>query len=70
MNESRITRRADTMSGAYCIRGTRIPVWIVQRYVAANGAEWTLRDYPTLTREDIAAALAFRRDQYRGADVD
>lgn len=43
-----------------CIRGTRIPVHQIVRMVA-NGdtVQRILEDYPSLTREDIQAALEY-----------
>lgn len=46
--------------GVVCIKGTRIPVTLILDALAAGDtAEEILRGYPTLTREDIAAALAY-----------
>jgi len=46
--------------GVVCIKGTRIPVTLILDALAAGDtAEELLRGYPTLTREDIAAALAY-----------
>ena len=46
--------------GQVCIKGTRIPVTLILDALAAGDtAEELLRGYPTLTREDIAAALAY-----------
>ena len=46
--------------GQVCIKGTRIPVTLILDALAAgDSAEELLRGYPTLTRDDIAAALAY-----------
>ena len=46
--------------GQVCIKGTRIPVTLILDALAAGDtAEELLRGYPTLTREDINAALAY-----------
>jgi len=46
--------------GVVCIKGTRIPVTLILDALAVGDtAEELLRGYPTLTREDIAAALAY-----------
>ena len=46
--------------GVVCIKGTRIPVTLILDALAAGDtAEELLRGYPTLTREDINAALAY-----------
>lgn len=56
-----ITRRADTMSGAYCIAGTRIPVSMVKSYVRLGyDADHIIAEFPSLTHEQINCALAFR----------
>jgi uncharacterized protein (DUF433 family) len=58
MNE-RITVDPNVCHGQACVKGTRIPVHRIV-YVLANGdsIEDLLREYPSLTREDILA----RRD--------
>ena len=46
--------------GQVCIKGTRIPVTLILDALAGGDtAEELLRGYPTLTREDINAALAY-----------
>jgi len=46
--------------GQVCIKGTRIPVTLILDALAGGDtAEDLLRGYPTLTREGIAAALAY-----------
>ena len=46
--------------GQVCIKGTRIPVSLILDMLAGGDtAEDVLRGYPTLTREDINAALAY-----------
>lgn len=48
------------LGGQVCIKGTRIPVTLILDALAAGDtAEELLRGYPTLAREDIAAALAY-----------
>jgi uncharacterized protein (DUF433 family) len=47
-------------SGKPCIKGTRITVYDVLEYLAGGMAEdEILRDFPSLAREDIRAALEF-----------
>jgi uncharacterized protein (DUF433 family) len=49
------------MLGKPVIRGTRITVEIILEKLAAGfGVDDVLDDYPTLTREDVLAALARR----------
>ena len=46
--------------GQVCIRGTRIPVSLILDALAGGDTvEDLLRGYPGLTREDVAAALAY-----------
>lgn len=63
-----ISRRPDTQSGAYCIAGTRIPVVAIKEMSRVWSAEKIMREFPTLNREQIAAALAFRNPLPRTAD--
>ena len=47
-------------SGKPCIKGTRITVYDILDYLAGGMTETQiLRDFATLTREDIRAALEF-----------
>jgi len=59
MNE-RITIDPDICHGQACVKGTRIPVHQVV-HMLANGdsIEDLLREYPSLTREDIFACLDY-----------
>ena len=59
MNE-RITIDPNICHGQACIKGTRIPVHHVIGMLA-NGdtIEELLKEYPSLKREDILAALAY-----------
>ncbi|MCI0407735.1 MAG: DUF433 domain-containing protein [Acidobacteria bacterium] len=46
--------------GQVCVKGTRIPVSLILDMLAGGDSiEVLLEGYPTLTREDIAAALAY-----------
>ena len=48
------------MHGVACIAGTRIPVSVILDNLAARVAETELlAEYPSLTRDSIAAALAY-----------
>ncbi len=52
--------------GAVCIRGTRIMVSIVLDNLAAGlSVEEIIESYPTLTRPDIQAAIAYAADLAR-----
>ena len=54
------------MHGVACIAGTRIPVLVVLDNLAARvPEERLLAEYPSLTREAIAAALAYAAELAR-----
>ena len=56
----RIVVDAAVCHGRACIKGTRIPVTVVLDNLAAGLKEDDiLRSYPTLTLEDIQAAIAY-----------
>ena len=56
----RIVVQPDLMLGQPCIRGSRLPVYVVIEAIAAgNSNEDVLSAYPFLTPEDISAALAY-----------
>lgn len=55
-----ITVDAGRQGGQPCMRGTRIPVYVILDNLAAGESEDTiLAEYPTLTRVHIRASLAF-----------
>lgn len=52
--------RPDVMMGKACLKGTRIPVYIVlEKLGAGETAEEILSAYPQLTKSHIAAALQY-----------
>ena len=54
------------MHGMACIAGTRIPVSVVLDNLAAGiSVEELLREYPSLTRDAIAAALSYAAELAR-----
>ena len=56
----RISSNADICHGKPCIRGTRIMVSVVLDNLADNVDEETiLKNYPSLERADIRAAVAY-----------
>ncbi|HYB73852.1 MAG TPA: DUF433 domain-containing protein [Candidatus Sulfotelmatobacter sp.] len=58
--EDRVTITPGVRGGKPCIRGTRITVYDVLEYLAGGmSEEQILADFPSLTREDIRACLAF-----------
>jgi uncharacterized protein (DUF433 family) len=56
----RISIDPNVCHGKPCIQGTRIMVWLIVECLA-NGdtVEDVLKAYPSLTREDVLAALAY-----------
>lgn len=59
MNE-RIVIDPNVCHGQACIKGTRIPVHqIVHMLANGDSMEDLLREYPSLTREDILACLDY-----------
>ena len=63
MAHDRIVWDPKIMSGKPVIKGTRIPVENVLRWLGRGTSVETLLDeYPTLTREDIQAAQTFAAD--------
>jgi len=58
--KNRISIDPNVHHGQACIRGTRISVsQIVRMFANGDSTEQLLADYPTLTREDIYAALEY-----------
>jgi len=67
----RITVDPAVCHGQACIKGTRILVSIVLDNLAASVShEELLKSYPTLSREDIQASLAFAAELARERTVD
>jgi len=60
MTSGRITADPGIMAGVPTIRGTRITVSAVLGQLASGSTvDELLADYPSLTREDVHASLAF-----------
>ena len=58
--ENRISMDPDVCHGKPCIKGTRIMVSVVLDYLTADeSVEGVQRQYPSLTVEDVRAALAY-----------
>jgi uncharacterized protein (DUF433 family) len=58
-----IVSTPDVLRGKPRIKGTRIPVSLILGHLAAgNTAEDIIREYPDLTKEQIAACLDYARD--------
>jgi uncharacterized protein (DUF433 family) len=63
---SRISIDPRICHGQPCVKGTRIMVWLVVQYLAnGDSTEAILTAYPSLTREDIQACLAFAAEMTR-----
>jgi uncharacterized protein (DUF433 family) len=59
----RITSDPQILRGKPCIKGTRIPAALILGYLACGrDASAILREFPDLTREDVAACLDYARD--------
>lgn len=70
MTFTRITVRADQMSGVPCIRGLRIPVATVVGMVADGMTERDILDaYPDLEAEDIREALLYAAEAVREREL-
>lgn len=68
---SRITIDPAVRSGKPCIRGTRITVQDVLEYLAGGMSESEIvADFPSLTTEDVRAALTFAARRERQATSD
>ena len=58
--QDRISINPKVLHGRACIRGTRIPVSVVLDNVAAGlDTSGIIQSYPTLTADDIRAALSY-----------
>jgi len=69
--KERISINPNVCHGKPCIKGTRIWVsLIVDNLAAGAGKDEILEAYPSLTKEDIQAALAFAAEMSRERYVD
>lgn len=56
----RISSDPDILHGKPCVRGTRIPVYLIVSLIAeGETVENIIKDYPSLTPEDIRTALRY-----------
>jgi uncharacterized protein (DUF433 family) len=56
----RITKTPGVCGGEACIRGHRIPVWVLVNYRRLGGSAGNLlHDYPSLTTADLEAAWEY-----------
>jgi uncharacterized protein (DUF433 family) len=57
---SRLASNPEVMMGKPCIKGTRIPVYLLlQKMAAGEDSDQLLAAYPQLTKEDLLACLAY-----------
>lgn len=62
-----ITVEPGKRSGQPCIRGMRITVYDILSYLASgNTIDELLENFPSLTKEDIYASLAYAADAEKG----
>ena len=62
----RISIDPNVCHGKPCIKGTRIMIWIVVDCLAnGDSVDEVLAAYPSLTREDVQAALAYAAEMTR-----
>ncbi len=71
---SRISVDPRICGGQACVRGTRVPVYVILDFLAAgNAIEEILVEYPQLTREDVLAAIEYgallAREEFEAAEV-
>jgi len=58
-----VVSTTDVLRGKPRIKGTRIPVSLILGYLAAgNDFEEIIKEFPDLTKEQIAACLDYARD--------
>jgi uncharacterized protein (DUF433 family) len=70
VTHERVEIRPDVIFGKPVIRGTRIPVELILRKLAARKRlEEIVRQHPRLTPEDIYAAQAYAAEVIAGDDV-
>ncbi|MSV35118.1 MAG: DUF433 domain-containing protein [Bryobacterales bacterium] len=57
---ARIEARSEVMMGKPCIKGTRIPVYLLlQKMAAGEDSGQLLAAYPQLTKEDLLSCLEY-----------
>jgi uncharacterized protein (DUF433 family) len=56
----RITADPGVCGGEPCVKGTRVPVHVVLSHLAAgDGEDAILKNFPSLSRDDIRACLEY-----------
>ena len=59
--EAAVTSRRDVMQGEPCLKGTRVPVYVVGAIVTARGAQEAAATYPFLKKRRIELAEVFTK---------
>ena len=68
--QDRISSKSDVCHGKVCIAGTRIPITVILDNLAAGATDGEiLKSYPSLTTEDILAAICYAADLASGRIV-
>ncbi len=66
----RISSDPEILHGKPCIKGTRIPVYLIVSLIAEGAAiEEIIKDYPSLTSQDIQAAIKYASKLYEAYAV-
>ncbi len=70
MND-RIVSNPNVLGGKPCVKGTRIPVYMVLELVETgiSFSEITAKYYPQLSKEDIKACIAYARQIVQNEEV-
>ena len=64
--KERISIDPNVCHGKPCIKGTRIMIWIIVDCLAnGDSVDEVLAAYPSLTRDDVQAALAYAAEMTR-----
>ena len=64
--KDRLSSSPNVCHGKVCVRGTRIPISVVLDNLAAGlSAEEIIQSYPSLTAEDVFAAIAYAAEVTR-----
>ena len=68
-NRSLISKHPNRCGGDACIRGSRIPVWVLENYRRLGGTDEQLfADYPSLTSADLEEARTYTANHQEEID--
>ncbi len=66
----RITTNPEVLGGKPIVRGTRVPVYLIVDWVnSGHTPDEIVDDYPDLTVEDVAAAVAYAKAEHERTEV-